>query len=180
MKPVQITYQLEFAEFSDFNNLLAAQIIKGSKKKITICGILEAIFACGLMFYNFIWGDNQKMLFILSIALFCVGMFCIMFYPLFFEKSLNASILKEYNENPYFANNTTLSFMEDGIKETNKLGKGFTEYEQMGESFFYNDMLIIKLGNSNGFAIPKRVMDQETEQAVIEILKEKCGDLAKF
>jgi len=50
----------------------------------------------------------------------------------------------------------------------------------MGEIFYYNDMLIIKLSNSGGFAIPKRVMNEETEQAVISVLKEKCSDTVSF
>ena len=180
MNPVKVTYRLEFGEFSDYNEFLAGDIIGKSKKKVTTCGIFEIIFSCALFLYNFILGDNSLMLFIMGLALFMVGLFCTMFYGVFFDSQLKRSILKEYNNNPYFANDTTLTFTEDGIKETNKVGKGFTEYHQLGESVIYNDILIIKLTETNGFAIPRRAMNSEIEQQIKEILIEKTGDLVKF
>ena len=180
MKPLKITYKLEFSEFSDYNNLLAGEIVAKSKKKVTTCGIFEIIFSCALFLYTFILGKNDLMLFILALSLFFVGVFCTMFYGVFFEIQLKRSIAKEYNTNPYFSHNTTLTFTEEGIQETNKVGKGFTEYHQLGESVIYNDLLIIKLTETNGFAIPLRAMDEETKQQVKEILIQKTGDLVKF
>ncbi len=180
MNPVKVTYKLEFSEFSDYNNFLAGGIIEKSKKKVITCGIFEIIFSCCLFLYNFILGDNSIFMLILGLSLFCVGVFCTMFYSIFFENQLKKSISKEYNENPYFANNTTLTFTEDGIQETNKVGKGFTEYGHLGESVIYNDILIIKLTETNGFAIPRRAMDEETENQIKEILIQKIGDLVKF
>lgn len=180
MEQISLTYQLEFSEFSDFNQLLAGDIIKKSKRKVTICGILEILAACSLLFFNVISKANDKLYFVLSVALFFIGIFCVMFYPVFFEKQLTKSVAKEFNNNPYFATPTTLFFTQDGIKETNEVGEGFTDYEQLGECFYFKNLLIIKLGASNGFILPKRCMSEEQEQQICQILKHHLGDLAKI
>lgn len=180
MNDVSLTYQLEFSEFSDFNMLLAGDIIQKSKRKVTICGVIEIAAACLLFFFNIVSGQNDKLYYVLSVALLFIGIFCVMFYPVFFEKQLTKSVAKEFNENPYFAAPTTLIFTNDGIKETNEVGEGFTEYDKLGDSFFYKDLLIIKLGTTNGFILPKRCMSEEKEQSICDILREKLGDLAKF
>ena len=97
MNPVKVTYRLEFSEFSDYNEYLAGGIIEKSKKKVVACGIFEIIFSCCLFLYNFILGDNSTFMLILGLSLFGVGVFCTMFYGVFFEGQLKRSISKEYN-----------------------------------------------------------------------------------
>ena len=130
---LKVTFQMDFNDFYNFNMHVSKEMIDKSKKKVTIFGAVEIVLAVVFLVLNFTSQANSSLNLVLAVALLCMGLFSVLFYPAFFERQLSKAVKKTFDQNEYFHNDVTeqlhaaadpahILIMIDGLKITSDDG----------------------------------------------------------
>ncbi|MBO1680250.1 YcxB family protein [Bittarella massiliensis (ex Durand et al. 2017)] len=173
---LKVTFQMDFNDFYNFNMHISKEMIDKSKKKVTIFGIVEIVMAVVFLVLNFSSESNSSLNLVLAVALLCMGLFSVLFYPAFFERQLSKAVKKTFDQNEYFHNDVTLEFLEDKIFETSCVGTGSVAYKDLQKVYRLGDCLILRMSKEGGYVLPLKAIGEEKIDQIEELVRQKMDE----
>lgn len=167
---MEITYELKEEDYVAFNLYHIEH--SPSQKRILMMARYLLPFAGALVIYFF--GTrvfNQPELYWVIISLlFMVGWW--VYYPTMHEKSIRKQTLKLLNEgdNSSFFGEKKMVIEQDSIYIVDEHSSETISRQNVKEIKVYEDQIILYLSAVQGLIIPKRNMDVETQDRLVEAL----------
>ena len=168
---LKVTFQMDFNDFYNFNMHVSKEMIDKSKKKVTIFGAMEIVMAVVFLVLNFTSQSNSSLNLVLAVALLCMGLFSVLFYPAFFERQLSKAVKKTFDQNEYFHNDVTLEFFE-----TSCVGTGSVAYKDLQKVYRLGDCLILRMSKEGGYVLPLKAIGEEKIEQIEELVRRKMDE----
>ena len=165
---LQLNYKLtdeDYIEFNEFHQLIHSEIGKRNLFFLRLIGPMISILAMII----FILARAEVMLIIgEAIVLFIFSVVDILLAKKIMKRGIRKTILKmKEKEGLPFAEETTLNFTEDQIIEITKGQEVKVDYKKVEKAFY------VYMSSVQAIIIPKRVLDQDKEKKLRQILSKK-------
>ena len=165
---LQLNYKLtdeDYIEFNEFHQLIHSEVGKRNLFKLRLIGPMISILAIVI----FILARAKIMLIVTEVIVLCIfSIVCVTQAKKIMKRGIRKTILKmKETEGLPFAGETTLNFTEDQIIEITK-GQEVKEDVCETEEAFY-----VYMSSVQAIIIPKRVLDQDKEKKLRQILSKK-------
>ena len=171
---LQLNYKLtdeDYIEFNEFHQLIHSEIGKRNLFFLRLIGPMISI----LVMIIFILARAEVMLIIgEAIVLFIFSVVDILLAKKIMKRGIRKTILKmKEKEGLPFAEETTLNFTEDQIIEITKGQEVKVDYKKVEDVCETEKAFYIYMSSVQAIIIPKRVLDQDKEKKLRQILSKK-------
>lgn len=171
---LKLNYNLtdeDYIEFNEFHQLVHSEIGKRNLFFLRLIGPMISILAVII----FILARAEVMLIIAEvIALFIFSVVWVLLAKKIMRRGIRKTILKmKEKEGLPFSEETTLNFAEDQIIEISKNQELKVDYAKIEDICETEKAFYIYISSMQALIIPKRVLDQEMEIQLNQILKSK-------
>lgn len=171
---LQLNYKLtdeDYIEFNEFHQLIHSEVGKRNLFKLRLTGPMISILAIVI----FILAKAEIMLIVTEVITLCI--FSIVWAALtkkIMKRGIRRTILKmKETEGLPFAEETTLNFTEDQIIEITKSQELKVDYKKIEDVCETEKAFYIYISSIQALIIPKRVLDQDMEKKLRQILSKK-------
>lgn len=171
---LQLNYKLtdeDYIEFNEFHQLIHSEIGKRNLFFLRLIGPMISILAMII----FILARAEVMLIIgEAIVLFIFSVVDILLDKKIMKRGIRKTILKmKEKEGLPFAEETTLNFTEDQIIEITKGQEVKVDYKKVEDVCETEKAFYVYMSSVQAIIIPKRVLDQDKEKKLRQILSKK-------
>lgn len=171
---LQLNYKLtdeDYIEFNEFHQLIHSEIGKRNLFFLRLIGPMISILAMII----FILARAEVMLIIgEAIVLFIFSVVDILLAKKIMKRGIRKTILKmKEKEGLPFAEETTLNFTEDQIIEITKGQEVKVDYKKVEDVCETEKAFYVYMNSVQAIIIPKRVLDQDKEKKLRQILSKK-------
>ena len=171
---LQLNYKLtdeDYIEFNEFHQLIHSEVGKRNLFKLRLIGPMISILAIVI----FILARAEIMLIVTEVIVLCI--FSILYVTQakkIMKRGIRKTILKMKEiEGPPFAEETTLNFTEDQIIEITKGQEVKVDYKKVEDVCETEKAFYVYMSSVQAIIIPKRVLDQDKEKKLRQILSKK-------
>ena len=175
MTPFSVTFSYRYKDFEQYNLKRAAVYMAHQKKRLNIFGTVELIIAVLFGLYQWALGANKFLSYLWCVILLVLGVFTLLFYPLFFESKLVRSLKNEFENNIYFSKPVTFIFTDKGIIENSAAGKGKVLYADIVSVEEIDTLLIVQLKNKAGYFFSANSIDNKNYQKIKSVLYQQLN-----
>ena len=164
---LQLNYKLtdeDYIEFNEFHQLIHSEVGKRNLFKLRLIGPMISILAIVI----FILARAKIMLIVTEVIV------CVTQAKKIMKRGIRKSILKmKETEGLPFAGETTLNFTEDQIIEITKGQEVKVDYKKVEDVCETEEAFYVYMSSVQAIIIPKRVLDQDKEKKLRQILSKK-------
>ncbi len=171
---LQLNYKLtdeDYIEFNEFHQLIHSEVGKRNLFLLKLIGPMISILAIVI----FILARAEIMLIVIEVIALCI--FSIVWIALskkIMKRGIRNSILKmKETDGLPFAEETTLNFTEDQIIEITKNQELKVDYKKIQDVCETEKAFYVYISSMEALIIPKRVLDQDMEKKLRQILSKK-------
>ena len=171
---LQLNYKLtdeDYIEFNEFHQLIHSEVGKRNLFKLRLIGPMISILAIVI----FILARAKIMLIVTEVIVLCIfSIVCVTQAKKIMKRGIRKTILKmKETEGLPFAGETTLNFTEDQIIEITKNQELKVDYKKIQDVCETEKAFYVYISSMEALIIPKRVLNQEMEIQLNQILKSK-------
>lgn len=171
---LQLNYKLtdeDYIEFNEFHQLIHSEVGKRNLSLLKLIGPMISILAIVI----FILARAEIMLIVIEVIALCIfSMVWIALSKKIMKRGIRNTILKmKKTEGLPFAEKTTLNFMEDQIIEITKNQELKVDYKKIQDVCETEKVFYVYISSMEALIIPKRVLDQDMEKELRQILSKK-------
>ena len=168
---LQLNYKLtdeDYIEFNEFHQLIHSEIGKRNLFLLKLIGPMISILAIVI----FILARAEIMLIVIEVIALCIfSIVCVAQDKKIMKRGIRRTILKmKETEGLPFAEETTLYFTEDQIIEITKGQEVKVDYQKVEDVCETETAFYIYISSIEALIIPKRVLDQDMEKKLRQIL----------
>jgi len=171
---LQLNYKLtdeDYMEFNEFHQLIHSEVGKRNLFKLRLIGPMISILAIVI----FILARAKIMLIVTEVIVLCIfSIVCVTQAKKIMKRGIRKTILKmKETEGLPFAGETTLNFTEDQIIEITKGQEVKVDYKKVEDVCETEEAFYVYMSSVQAIIIPKRVLDQDKEKKLRQILSKK-------
>ena len=171
---LQLNYQLtdkDYIEFNEFHQLIHSEVGKRNLFKLRLIGPMISILAIVI----FILARAEIMLIVTEVIVLCIfSIVCVTQAKKIMKREIRKTILKmKETEGLPFAGETTLNFTEDQIIEITKGYEVKVDYKKVEDVCETEEAFYVYMSSVQAIIIPKRVLDQDKEKKLRQVLSKK-------
>ena len=171
---LQLNYKLtdeDYIEFNEFHQLIHSEVGKRNLFFLKLIGPMISILAIVI----FILARAEVMLIVIEVIALCIfSIVWIAFTKKIMKRGIRKTILKmKETDGLPFAEETTLNFTEDQIIEITKGQEVKVDYKKVDDVCETEEAFYVYISSMEALIIPKRVLNQEMEIQLNQILKSK-------
>lgn len=171
---LQLNYKLtdeDYIEFNEFHQLIHSEVGKRNLFLLKLIGPMISILAIVI----FILARAEIMLIVIEAIVLCIfSMVWIAFSKKIMKRGIRKTILKmKETDGLPFAEETTLNFTEDQIIEITKNQELKVDYKKIEDVCETEKDFYVYISSMEALIIPKRVLDQDMEKKLKQILSKK-------
>ena len=164
---LQLNYKLtdeDYIEFNEFHQLIHSEVGKRNLFKLRLIGPMISILA-----------RAEIMLIVTEVIVLCIfSIVCVTQAKKIMKRGIRKTILKmKETEGLPFAGETTLNFTEDQIIEITKGQEVKVDYKKVEDVCETEEAFYVYMSSVQAIIIPKRVLDQDKEKKLRQILSKK-------
>lgn len=168
---LQLNYKLtdeDYIEFNEFHQLIHSEVGKRNLFLLKLIGPMISILAIVI----FILARAEIMLIVIEVIVLCIfSMVWIALSKKIMKRGIRKAILKmKETEGLPFAEETTLNFTEDQIIEITKNQELKVDYKKIQDVCETEKAFYVYISSMEALIIPKRVLDQDMEKKLKQIL----------
>lgn len=180
-KPLfSLTYQIPLEDFIQFHMIMTADAVKKGKKKTAIIGWIEFLFAVGFMVALLTKQiEGHLFLYIAVTIMILMGLYSILFYRVFYEKSVRKVLTKQHASTRYLQSDILLDFYEDKITEHVEDKQADTPWETIREIKTSDTLFLLMLDEKRCLLIPKNQLSEQEREKLEQLLDEVSKNYGK-
>ena len=168
---LQLNYRLtdeDYIEFNEFHQLIHSEVGKRNLFKLRLIGPMISIVI-------FILARAEIMLIVTEVIVLCIfSIVCVTQAKKIMKRGIRKTILKmKETEGLPFAGETTLNFTEDQIIEITKGYEVKVDYKKVEDVCETEEAFYVYMSSVQAIIIPKRVLDQDKEKKLRQVLSKK-------
>ena len=171
---LQLNYKLtdeDYIEFNEFHQLIHSEVGKRNLSLLKLIGPMISVLAIVI----FILARAEIMLIVIEVIALCIfSMVWIALSKKIMKRGIRNTILKmKETEGLPFAEETALNFTEDQIIEITKNQELKVDYKKIEDVCETEKAFYVYISSLEALIIPKRVLDQDMEMKLKQILSKK-------
>ena len=180
MEPVTIEFMQTKEYLLTGVKLVSERVSKGGKKRMFRLGIL-ALLVTAIFLGVCIWqGKIGDIRYILFLALVLVmGLYCVLFFPLFYNKSLIKSVDTNFEKFNYADKTTKVTLLDELIEIDTPEGEYKGNLDQIIEATITPDYIWLRDSFLNCITIGKTLVDAEIYETFGNELERICKEYNK-
>lgn len=171
----EIKYKISLDDYKEFYNQIAIKSLNKPKRKAMFFGSIQIVLALSYIFtYFFIKQNTNFGILLLAFGILLVGIFTVLYYPVFFKKGIMKTINKVYNKLDYFKEEITLEIYDDCCCEKVLGETNYKSYDLFIDVDKSDNLIALMFNDKGGgLIIPIRSVGQEKSQEIFSFLSEK-------
>lgn len=159
---LSLSYRLSVEEYINFNMTTAKKDFGKKKMKTTIMGAIYLVVALILVIVAN--GNNSVLrdaMVLMSVFLFCFGLYSVTFYSILFPKALRSSAVKNFAKSNYLQNIIRLDFYPDRLVETSEETENSFNWTEITALKETSMLYIIELNNRRCILASKSAINDQ-------------------
>lgn len=180
-KPLfSLTYRIPLEDFIQFHLIMTADAVKKGKKKTAVIGWIEFLFAIGFLVALLTKQiEGHLFLYILVTVMILLGLYSILFYRFFYQKSVRRVLTKQHASTRYLQSDILLDFYDEKITEHVDDKQADTPWETIREFKTSDTLFLLMLDEKRCLLIPKNQLTEQEKEKLEQLLDKVSKNYGK-